>query len=232
MLELDSADSKNQVLTVLRSGKETSVVWTYGKKAVDSTVDSTKTAEEPNKLLTVSMPLGLFKRAITQRGLSVEKFVKEFNINLLAVNFSWSDVPLLSMSAKIFSKNVVAVVHSGSSGVVISCGCVSCLGLKPDDLEEMNIASLNGLEKKSRSVFFNVPIEVRNSLVSLPALVADGLFVDVLLGANWLKAVGARLDVDWLELVVDSEKLKLKKLPDPIKDFVGSGFCMYTSEMV
>ena len=87
MLELISANSDNQVLTVLRSGKETLVVWTYGKKAVDGTVESTETAEEPNKLLTVSMPLGLFKRAITQRGLSVEKFVKDLNIDLLAVNF-------------------------------------------------------------------------------------------------------------------------------------------------
>ena len=66
----------------------------------------------------------------------------------------------------------------------------------------------------------------------MPALVADGLFVDVLLGANWLKAVGACLDVSRLELVVNSEKLKLKKLPNPSKDFVGSGFKMYTREMV
>ena len=65
----------------------------------------------------------------------------------------------------------------------------------------------------------------------MPALVADGLFVDILLGANWLKAVGARLDVGQLELVVNSEKLKLKKLPNSSKDFVGSGFRMYASEM-
>ena len=96
----------------------------------------------------------------------------------------------------------------------------------------MNIASLNGVEKKTRSVFFDVPIKVGHSLVSLPALVADGLFVDVLLGANWLKAVGACPDVGQLELVVDSEKLKLKKLPNPSKDFVGSGFKMYAREMV
>ena len=50
------------------------------------------------------------------------------------------------------------MVDSGSSGVVVYCGCVSCLGLKPDDLVEKNIASLNGVEKKSRSVFFDVPI--------------------------------------------------------------------------
>ena len=195
MLELDSADSKNQVLTILRFGKETSVVWTYSKKAVDGTVESTEAAEEPTKLLTISMPLDLFKRAITQCNLSVKKFVKDYNNNLLAVNFLWSEVPFLSVPTKIFSKNVVAVVNSGSSGVVVSCGCVSCLGLKPDDLVKMNIASLNGVEKNLNSVFFDVPIKVGSSLVRLPALVADGLFVDVFLDANWLKAVGACLNV-------------------------------------
>ena len=74
---------------------------------MNGTVESTEAAEEPTKLLTVSMPLDLFKQAITQRGLFVKKFVKDFNINLLAAIFLWSDVPLLSMPAKIFSKNVV-----------------------------------------------------------------------------------------------------------------------------
>ena len=82
---------------------------------------------------------------------------------------------LLSVPANIFSKNVVAVVNSGSSGVVVSHSCVSCLSIKPDDQVKMNNASLIGVEKKSRDVFFDLPIEVGNSLVSLPALVADGL---------------------------------------------------------
>ena len=48
------------------------------------------------------MPLAMFKQGITQRGLSVSNFNKNFNINLLAVNFLWSDVPLLSMPADFF----------------------------------------------------------------------------------------------------------------------------------
>ena len=115
-------------------------------------MDSTKAAEEPTKLLTVSMPLNLFKQAITQRSLSVEKFFKDINNNLLVVNFLWSDVPLLSVPAKIFSKNVVAVVNSRNSSVVVSCGCVSCLGLKSDNQVEINFASLNGVEKKLKCV--------------------------------------------------------------------------------
>ena len=79
--------------------------------------------------------------------------------------------------------------------MVVSCGCVSCLSLKPDAQVKMNIASLNEVEKKTRSVFFDVLIEVRHSLVRLTALVAEDLFVNVLIGANWLKAVGACLDV-------------------------------------
>ena len=52
----------------------------YGKKAKDSTVYSTEAAEELTNLLTVSMPLDSFKQAIIKRGLSVKKFVKDFNI--------------------------------------------------------------------------------------------------------------------------------------------------------
>ena len=72
--------------------------------------------------------------------MSIKKFDKDFNINLLAVNFLRSDVPFLSVPVKIFSKNVVAKVNSGSSDVVVLCGCVSCLGLNPDNQVEMNIA--------------------------------------------------------------------------------------------
>ena len=101
MLQLRSADSDNQVLTVLRSGKETQVTWTYGKKVVDGANNSTEATEEPTKLLTVLMPLAMFKRAITQRGLSVSKIVEDFNINLLAVNFLLSYVLFLFIPAKI-----------------------------------------------------------------------------------------------------------------------------------
>ena len=100
MLKLGSANSDNQILTILRSGKETRVTRTYGKKAVDSANDSADIAEEPTELLTVSMLLAMFKRAITQRGLSISKFVKDFNINFLAVNFLWSDVLLFLVPAK------------------------------------------------------------------------------------------------------------------------------------
>ena len=63
-------------------------------------------------------------------------------------------MPLLSVPIKTFSKNIVAVVKSGNSGVVISSGCVSCLELELDNLVEINIAYLNRAEKNSRSVLF------------------------------------------------------------------------------
>ena len=126
----------------------------------------------------------------------------------------------------------MAVIDSGSSGVVVSRGCVACLGIQPDDQVEMNIASLGGLGKKVREVFYEVPIKVGKLLVTLPAPVAEGLFVDVLLGANWLKAIKARIDITRFEIRVLDEKLKLKKLLDPSEDFVGSGFKIYASECV
>ena len=133
MLELDSADSENQVLAVLCIVKETEVTRMYGKKAAKSANKGTEAAEEPTGSLTVSMPPGEFKWAITQHGFSVNSFVEDFDINLLAINFLWLDIPLFSTPAKIFSKNVVAVVDLGSSGVVVSCGCVAHLKLEPDN---------------------------------------------------------------------------------------------------
>ena len=59
----------------------------YSKKAVESANKGTEAAEEPTGSLTVSMPLGEFNQAITQRGFSVNRFVVDFNINFLAVNF-------------------------------------------------------------------------------------------------------------------------------------------------
>ena len=70
--------------------------------------------------------------------------------------------------------------------MVVPCSCVSQLGLKPYYLVEMNIASLNRVDNNSRDKFFYLHIEVRNSLVSLPVLVEDSLFVDIF-GANWLE---------------------------------------------
>ena len=76
------------------------------------------------------------------------------------------------------------MVDLGSSGVAVSYCYVACLKLKPDSQVEINIALLNGVDHKLRVVFFDVPIEVRNSLVSLHELIADFLFVEVLLGVN------------------------------------------------
>ena len=72
MLELDSADSENQVLTIFCSGKETGVTQTYSKKAVESANKGTEAAEEPTGSLTISMPLEEFKQTITQRSFSVK----------------------------------------------------------------------------------------------------------------------------------------------------------------
>ena len=53
-------------------------------------------------MLNVSMPLAMFEWAIFQCGFSVSKFSEDFNINLLALNFLWSDVPLFSIPANFF----------------------------------------------------------------------------------------------------------------------------------
>ena len=93
-------------------------------------------------------------------------------------------MPPLSVPAKKISRNVNEIFDSGSYGLFVSCCFASYLSPKPHDQVEINIASLNGVEKELKDVFFDVTIEVRNSFVSMPAIVADGLILDVLLGTN------------------------------------------------
>ena len=73
-------------------------------------------------------------------------------------------------------------------------------------------------------MFLGLIIKFNISLAILSFKFANGLFVSVLLGTNWLNAVGACLAVSWLELLVDLKKLNQKKLTDSSKDFVGSEF--------
>lgn len=56
--------------------------------------------------------------------------------------------------------------------------------------------------------------------------------MDILLGANWLKAVNACLDITWLKLKVMDKIFKLEKLLDLSEDFMGSGFKIYASDCV
>ena len=66
-------------------------------------------------------------------------------------------------------------------------------------------------------------------MVSFSAHIADGLFVNVLLCANWVNTVSSCLDVGWLKIVVDIENPKLKNLTYPRKNFIGSNFKIYNS---
>ena len=52
-----------------------------------------------------------------------------------------------------------------------------------------------------------MPKEVGHNLVLFPANIADGISVDVLLGTNWMKAVGICLDIDRVKIVADEEIL-------------------------
>lgn len=70
-------------------------------------------------------------------------------------------------------KNIFAVSDLGSSEMVVSCGCKACLKPETDRQVVIGIVYLIRVFKKIRDFFFNVPIEVRQSLVMLPTLIAD-----------------------------------------------------------
>ena len=52
----------------------------YGKKAAGDARKGAEAAEEPINQMTVSLPLEVFKRAITQHGFLTERFIESFKI--------------------------------------------------------------------------------------------------------------------------------------------------------
>ena len=95
---------------------------------------------------------------------------------------------MLTMKALIGEIEVVAIVDTDSSGVVVSKSCVSYLKLVPDDEVEFKITSAINSTKKLHNLFYNLSISVNGVVVDLSAIVLEGLHFDLLLGVSWIKA--------------------------------------------
>ena len=74
--------------------------------------------------------------------------------------FNWTKCSAVAIPAKVNGKPVVAIVDTGSAGVVISESCFERLGLKEDDEIEYTITSATSTNKKLRKVLFGVEIAV------------------------------------------------------------------------
>ena len=51
-------------------------------------------------------------------------------------------------------------------------------------------------------------------MVTLPAMIAEGLFVEAFLGANKLKAVGTCLEIIWLKIRATDKKAWDEEMPN------------------
>ena len=98
--------------------------------------------------------------------------------------FDWTKCSDVAVPAKVNGKPVVAIVDTGSAGVVISESCFERLGLKEDDEVEYTITLATGTNKKLRKVMFGVEIAVGKNRKCIPAIVLEGLHFDVLLGMS------------------------------------------------
>ena len=75
---------------------------------------------------------------------------------MILQKFDWTKCSAVAIMAKVNGKPVVAIVDTGSAGVVISESCFERLGLKEDDEVEYTILLATGTNKKLRKVLFGV----------------------------------------------------------------------------
>ena len=99
----------------------------------------------------------------------------------------------LALPVKLNGYNIVAIVNTGSAGVVISKSCYDCLWMNCDEEVEFTITSATDTNKKLRKVLFSVEVTVGSHTVTVPAIVLEGLHFSMLLGVSWLKEAKARI---------------------------------------
>ena len=102
-------------------------------------------------------------------------------------NFTWSDASVYTTEAKVNSESVTAIIYLGSTGIVISKRYLTKIGVTPDAKIQLALTSIIGAFKQTREFSYELNIQVGQARVKLPAIVIEGLFVDLLLRVNWIK---------------------------------------------
>ena len=126
----------------------------------------------------------------------------------------------------------MAIVDTGSAGVVISESCFERLGLKEDDEVEYTITLALGTNKKLREVLFGVEIAVEKNKKCIPAKVLEGLHFNVLLGMSWIKETNAMVKATEGVRSMDNKVIKYKPYPKPSLFIVEEGIRVYSRELM
>ena len=167
---------------------------------------------------------------ISVSGMNGIREVGEQYIAMVVKDFKYSQQTAIAMKALLNKQKVVAIIDTGSSGVVISESCFRILGLIPDGEVEFTITSATDTNRKHRKIIKEVEIEVGKSRATVPAIILEGLHFDVLLGMNWLKAAGAIIDVVNGTIRIAEEKVPYKAWPEPALFVIEDGTKVYSKE--
>ena len=138
----------------------------------------------------------------------------------------------MAILAKKSAESVVAIVSTGSAGVVISESCFERLGLAGNDEAEYTITSATDTNKKLRNVLFGVEIAVEKSKRCIPAIVLEGLHFDVLLEMSWVKETNPIFKATEGGVSVNGKNVKYKPYPDLALFIVEEGVRVYSCELM
>ena len=125
---------------------------------------------------------------ISVSGMNGIREIGEQCISMVVKDFKWIQQTAIAMKALLNKQKVVAIIDTRSSGVVISKSCFRRLGLVQDGEVKFTITLATDTNWKHRKVIKEVDIEVGKSKATVPTIILEGLYFDVLLGMNWLKA--------------------------------------------
>ena len=80
-------------------------------------------------------------------------------IAMVVKDFKWSQQKVITMKALINKQKVVAIINTGSLGVVISKSCFRRLGLMQDGEVKFTITSATDTNRKHRKVIKEIEVK-------------------------------------------------------------------------
>ena len=180
----------------------------------------------------IALPSNQFKQLAENKNFNRKAFAKSFNLACKIEEFKWSDKNIPTVPAKVSNKTVSAIVDTGSTVIVISRRCFDRLGLVKDAEVLLTLSSVTNTVMAPQKVFYNVKIQVGRSVTRLPAIVAEGLQFDLLLGVNWIAVAKAQIDINQKMLAVNGEIIQMKTLQDPVSNLCQGITKVYSQEKV
>ena len=136
-------------------------------------------------------------------------FKDAFQLSLKSKEFVWTNKRVIMTKTKVEGQEVIFIIDTGCSRVIISKGYMSRIRLEMVVEIDFTLNNADKTAEKQRLIFEKMNIGVGRSMVALLVIVVDRSHFDLLLGVNWIKEVEAEFNFEKNQLIIEGETIMI-----------------------